>query len=268
MLLDCIETTQSHAPNLPSPISSLVSLTCVDTYCFTLLELVEILALPHTKLRTATMLTPSFTTIALLLSPAVAMIGQPASENKPLIPPKIEPTKLENFTWSDPFSSPRLADFDVTCAGQHTFKASEYQLHDLQVEEPMGLWPYGDALKALFGGRPYPGGWEGMDAHGYERNLLKMEYADVPVRVREWIEETDGLGKGLFGVYDKPGKGERVTGPAKLTNVDNARPLDQQMVVIFTPGAVYETLPLWVAEASGCKGTSLLQIRPHPWKSR
>lgn len=213
------------------------------------------------------MLTPSFTTFALLLSPAVAMIGPPAGENKPLIPPKVDPTKLENFTWSDPFSSPRLADFDVACTSQHTFTASEYQLHDLQLEEPKGLGPYGDALKALFGGRPYPGGWEGMDAHGYERNLLKMEYADVPVRVREWIEEqeeTDGPGKGLFGVYDKPGQGERVTGAAKLTNVDSARSL----VVIFAPGAMYETLPLWVAEGSDCEGISLLPTTPHPWRSR
>lgn len=221
---------------------------------------------PNThKVKTAAMLAPILITLSLLLPPAIAMVGPPANEGKPLIPPKVDPTRLENFTWSDPFSSPRLAGFDATCTGQRTFAASEYQLHDLQVEEPKGLGPYGDALRALFGGRPYPGGWEGMDAHGYERSLLKMEYADVPVRVRGWVaeqEKTDGPGKGLFGVYNKPGEGERVTGMAQFTTVDDARPSDPELVVIFAPGAVYETLPLWVAEASNCEGSIILPLDP------
>ncbi|KUI72741.1 hypothetical protein VM1G_11858 [Cytospora mali] len=200
------------------------------------------------------MLTPSLVTLTLLLSPALAMVPPP-EEN---VPPMVDPSKLENFTWSDPFSSPNLDRFDATCENQRTFNALEYQLHDLQKEEPKGLWPYGDALKTLFGGRPYPGGWNGMDAHGYERNLLKMEYTNVPVKVREWIEEqerSEGPGQGLFGVYDKPKKGEKATDVAKLPKVDYLRPLDQNRVVIFTPGAVYETLPLWVAEGSDCEDT-------------
>lgn len=205
------------------------------------------------------MLTPSLITLALLLSSAVAFgPAEPGAGDN--IPPKIDPTKLENFTWSDPFSSPKLAEFDAACESQRTFTASEYQLHDLQQEEPKGLWPYSDALKTLFGGRPYPGGWNGMDAHRYERNLLKMEYTDVPVKVREWIEEqqrTKGPGKGLFGVYDKPGKGGKVEGEADLPKVDYLRPQDHKRVVIFAPGAVYENLPLWVAEGSGCEGMSI-----------
>ncbi|ROV90495.1 hypothetical protein VMCG_09831 [Cytospora schulzeri] len=204
------------------------------------------------------MFTLSIINLAILLSPVAALIGPPANENIPNIPPKVDPTKLENFTWSDPFTSPRLAEFDATCTGQRTFSALEFQIHDLQDPEPKGLWPYGDALKTLFGGRPYPGGWEGMDAHGYERDLLKLNYADVPVKVREWIEDQeriDGPGKGLFGVYDKPEKGSQATGTAELTNVDDMRLLDPQRVVIFAPGAVYETLPLWVAEGSDCEDT-------------
>ncbi|ROV93997.1 hypothetical protein VSDG_06262 [Cytospora chrysosperma] len=158
------------------------------------------------------------------------------------------------FVASTPFSSTRLAEFDSACAGQRTFAASEFQIHDLHAPEPKGLWPYGNALKLLFGGRPYPGDWDGMDPHGYERNLLKMDYTDVPVKVREWIEKqekTDGPGKGLFGIYDIPEEGERVTGTAQ---VDDVQQLDQiERVAIFAPGALYETLPLWVAEASDCE---------------
>lgn len=199
------------------------------------------------------MLNPSLFSLGLLLSPVVALVGPPASENILGIPPKVEPTRFENFTWSDPFSSTRLAEFDSACAGQRTFAASEFQIHDLQAPEPKGLWPYGNALKLLFGGRPYPGDWDGMDPHGYERNLLKMDYTDVPVKVREWIEKqekTDGPGKGLFGIYDIPEEGERVTGVAQ---VDDVQQLDQKRVAIFAPGALYETLPLWVAEASDCE---------------
>ncbi|KAI3399598.1 hypothetical protein diail_6237 [Diaporthe ilicicola] len=203
------------------------------------------------------MQTPSLFSVALLLSPALAG-GVPPLAPDANIPPKIEPTKLENFNWTNPFSSPKLANFDATCESKRTFAASEYQLHDLQLPEPKGLQPYGEALKDFFGGREYPGGWDGIDAHRYERNLLKMEYADVPVKVREWIEEeerNEGPGKGLFAVYQKPAEGETVRKVAKLPKGDHLRPLDQKRAVIFAPGAVYETLPLWVAEGSECEET-------------
>lgn len=204
------------------------------------------------------MQTQSLFSIALLLSPVLGG-GVPGPDDS--IPPKIEPSKLENFTWTDPFSSPKLANFEAACESQRTFKAFEYQLHDLQLPEPKGLGPFSEALKTFFGGRPYPGGWDGIDAHRYERNLLKMEYADVPLKVREWIEEeerSEGPGKGLFAVYQKPGEGESVKKTAKLPDPDKAeklRPLDEKKTVIFAPGAVYETLPLWVAEGSKCEDT-------------
>lgn len=204
------------------------------------------------------MQTPSLLSIALLLSPVLGG-GVPGPDAN--IPPKLEPTKLDNFTWADPFSSPKLANFDAACESQRTFKAFEYQLHDLQLQEPKGLGPYSEALKDFFGGRPYPGGWDGIDAHRYERNLLKMEYSDVPLKVREWIEEqerSEGPGKGLFAVYRKPTEGETVKKTAKVPEADKVeklRPLDEKKTVIFAPGAVYETLPLWVAEGSKCEGT-------------
>lgn len=88
-----------------------------------------------------------------------------------------------------------------------------------------------------------------------------MEYSEVPIPVREWIEDherTDGEGKGLFAVYEKP-----VDADDKIRNVvkfaskgmtPGLRPLDKKKIVLFAPGAVYDILPLWVADESSCKG--------------
>lgn len=190
-----------------------------------------------------------FFSLALLLSPCLAAVG-PTSPQSP-IPPKVDPTKLDNFTWSDPFSSPKIHQFDTTCESSRTFSASEFQLHDLSEPEPEGLLPFRERLLAVFGQRNYPGGWDGMDAHGYERNLLKMEYKDVPVQVREWIvtqekSEGSGTGKGLFAVLEKAGKDEKES--------EDSTSQDEDKIVLFAPGAVYETLPLWLAQDSGCEG--------------
>lgn len=226
------------------------------------------------------MLPPYLAALALSLPPALAAgFGPPPSV--PNVPPKVDATKLDNFTWADPFRSPQLDRFTAACEGAATFAAAEFQLHDLSVPAGRGgLRPYGEALKAAFVGRAYPGGWGGMDAHGYERTLLRMEYADVPPRVRLWIEEqenTAGPGHGLFAVLDKPqakaededegegegddeAEGEEAVGRAADLS-DDPRSMDAERVVVFAPGAIYETLPLWVAEGSGCEGM-YLSLRP------
>lgn len=192
-----------------------------------------------------------FLSLALLLSPCLAAVG-PASPQSP-VPPKVDPTKLDSFTWRDPFSSPKIHQFDPACEASRTFPAFEYQLHDLSDPEPKGLLPFRERLLAIFGQRNYPGGWDGMDAHGYERNLLKMEYKDVPVQVREWIatqEESAGPGKGLFAVLDKTKKNDEEGEESTLN--------DEDKIVLFAPGAIYETLPLWLAQDSGCEGKTEL----------
>jgi hypothetical protein len=88
-----------------------------------------------------------------------------------------------------------------------------------------------------------------------------MEYSDLPIPVREWIEDQErdeGPGKGLFAVYEKPtGADDKILNVVKFPSKGMApglRPLDQKKVVLFAPGAVYDILPLWVAEGSKCKG--------------
>lgn len=197
---------------------------------------------------------------------AASLIASTTAAMGPAIPgqqvrPEGKPTLMEDFKWADPFSSSKIRKFSPSCEAEKTFHAREYLLDDLQVEPPLGLEPWGDALKKIFKGRPYPGSWDGGDPHGYDRNLLMMEYSEVPIPVREWIEEqerTDGEGKGLFAVYEKPKDSQH-----KIQNVVKfptkgmtpaLRPLDKKKVVLFAPGALYDLLPLWVAEKSDCKG--------------
>ncbi|KAK7946441.1 uncharacterized protein PG986_010762 [Apiospora aurea] len=167
-------------------------------------------------------------------------------------------TATKNFRWKNPFSDEAAAASNLlllkpSCSATRSFKAHQYLLDDLKEAPPLGLGPYADRLKAFFQGREYPGSWDGLDPHGYDRNVVLMEWEDAPVAVRAWIDEqakqkktekTDGekkkedlSGKGLFAVYRK------------------ARAPKDHKVIIFAPGAIYETLPLWVAEGSDCENT-------------
>ncbi|EON95668.1 hypothetical protein UCRPA7_8798 [Phaeoacremonium minimum UCRPA7] len=87
-----------------------------------------------------------------------------------------------------------------------------------------------------------------------------MEYKDVPETVKDWIEEqqddNEGDTKWLFAVYDKPKEqGVKIKGTAKPRATDKAgiKENGENKVMLFAAGAIYETLPLWVAEGSNCK---------------
>lgn len=170
--------------------------------------------------------------------------------------------KMQNWKWSDPFSSPRYEDFTVTCEATGKFRAAEHPLDDLGVDQSRGgLLAYRDALKSVFSKRHYPGSWDGVDPHGYDRKILIMDYETMPLRVREWIEDqerTNGPGKGLYAVYPRPAPGIRamktVKIPEEVPVSEEWRAKDNRRVALFAPGAIYEQLPLWVAEGSECEG--------------
>jgi hypothetical protein len=196
---------------------------------------------------------------AIYIASAAAAVGPSVPGKQVRLEGKL--SKMEDFKWVDPFSSSKIRKFTPACEAEKTFHAREYILDDLEVEPPLGIEPWAEALKKIFKGRPYPGSWDGWDPHGYDRNLLMMEYSEVPVPVREWIEEqerTDGEGKGLFAVYEKPKDSQhKIQNIVKFPTKGMApalRPLDKKKVVLFAPGALYELLPLWVAESSNCKG--------------
>ncbi|KAL2262008.1 hypothetical protein VTK26DRAFT_2777 [Humicola hyalothermophila] len=262
--------------------------------------------------------TPSLLLSALLAtSTTVSAIG-PAS---PHSPPRLKgaPAPVPGWKWKpNPFDSPLLArhgddgsddggaadaKFTPTCSATAVFKARQYTLDDLSEAPPRGLLPYRDALKSVFSAREYPGSWDGIDPHGYDRTLLTMRYSDVPLRVREWIEEQERTGddgdegkkkkkeekkeaeeeeeersgeekkeaeedtkakeqapgKGLYAVYKVPLAGTRVLHTVKVPKEtpvsDEWRARDEDRLVLFAPGALYEILPLWVAEGSKCEET-------------
>ncbi|KAK4139264.1 uncharacterized protein C8A04DRAFT_40860 [Dichotomopilus funicola] len=173
-----------------------------------------------------------------------------------------EPEKLANWRWPNPFTSDAHKQFTPSCEATAKFDAEQYILEDLSEQEPIGLLAFRDALKEVFSTREYPGSWEGIDPHGYDRVLLQMAYDEIPLAVREWHEHqerTDGEGKGLFALYPRPAPGTRVmhtiTIPKEVPVPEEWRERDNTRVLLFSPGAVYETLPLWVAEGSDCEAT-------------
>jgi hypothetical protein len=204
--------------------------------------------------------TMKFTT----LSVAAAVLLAGSTEAVFQKPPKpVKPNLVDGFLWRDPFKSAAIEAFDSSCEATRKFDTFEYTLHDLMAEEPKGLKAWSKGLKKIFSEREYPGGWSGYDRHGYDRAILRMAYTDVPLAVREWIEEqerTSGEGKGLYAVFSLPKDAEEevedVVGVPQADQVDRSE--DKLKTVIFAPGALYHILPLWVAEGSNCQGTSHL----------
>ncbi|KAL2115340.1 hypothetical protein VTJ04DRAFT_9595 [Mycothermus thermophilus] len=191
------------------------------------------------------------------------------------IPPRLEgnPEKMANWRWKNPFENPHLSKFDVVCEVEATVPAREHLLDDLGEKGPNGLLLYRDALRSVFATRQYPGAWDGIDPHGYDRLILTMHYVEMPLKVREWIEEqerSDGPGKGLFAVYPIPSlPGARAFNTIKVPKEtpvpEEWRARDKGRIALFAPGALYEILPLFVAEGSKCEEalSDLSKYSPH-----
>ena len=190
-------------------------------------------------------------------------------------PPKPKPHIIEDFKFVDPFGLPDINNYETDCEVTRTLPAREFSLADLSSPSPKGLREWSPGLKKLFTGREYPGSWGGLDRHGNDRMILSMEYKDVPLEVRLWIEEqerTSGEGKGLFGIFEKLKPKSKTEGDEEEKveeKIDDTvaipsakevdRSLDESRVLIFAPGAIYHILPLWAVEASACKG--MLSLR-------
>jgi hypothetical protein len=198
---------------------------------------------------------------------------------------------VPSFQWSNPFPSDGTdpGGYDIHCKASGTFHARLYKLRDLPLEPPLGLAPWEGAISDFIGRRDYPGSWDGVDHKGLDREVVVMEWVDVPAAVRDWIEEQQrdeseaNDKKWLFGVFEKPRReGEKVHGtvPPRPTapvgsagssssssstseggpgraqgsgGLEQVRVVpDKDKIVVFPGGAIYEILPLWVAKGSGC----------------
>lgn len=190
------------------------------------------------------------------LLPLLALL-LPASAN-----PQIHiATVVDPFPWDNPFHTASPPEgFTATCTSTRTFPATQHMVQDLNEPPPIGLEPWSDVVPYFFGGRPYPGSWEGMDHKGGARELVKMRWGDVPRLVRGWIRErqradSEDEERYLFGVYES-GEGGKV----KEMKVLGEEEGEDDLVVMFAAGALYGILPLWVAEGSDCEGESPIPL--------
>jgi hypothetical protein len=182
---------------------------------------------------------------------------------------------VPTFQWSRSFpddgSDP--GGFHVLCRHSASFSAHMYKLKDLGESPPTGLAPWRAGIESFLKRRDYVGSWDGVDHKGDERELVVMEWGDVPEGVRKWIEEQQrdeseaNDRKWLFAVFDKPEpKGEGESGgegqeQRQKEGEKASEVASTGKIVVFPAGALYEILPLWVAKGSGCEGKTTLSSR-------
>jgi hypothetical protein len=125
--------------------------------------------------------------------------------------------------WTSTWNTTTLSPYSTTCRTSTTHHAQIYKLSALYPD----LEDFAPQLKVFYNKQAYPGSWSGIDAHGGERELMRMDMAEVPVKVREWIKREKD--QRHYSVHDD--------------------------VVFFAPGAVYPILPLWVeGRGKECEG--------------
>ncbi|KAK7181635.1 hypothetical protein DPSP01_014221 [Paraphaeosphaeria sporulosa] len=166
-----------------------------------------------------------FTLLPLLAAAALASSDSsaPASEESPK---PADPTPAGEI-WAAKWTDADLTSYTKHCASSSTLKAQIYTLGEMYPT----LKEWAPQLKVFYNKQLYPGSWEGKDAHGEGRELLKMAYEELPFAVREWL--TKNPKQRHFSVQDD--------------------------IVFFAPGAIYPILPLFVEEPesdkiSDCEG--------------
>lgn len=185
---------------------------------------------------------------------------------------------VPSFHWSRPFPDDGTdpGGFHVHCKNSATFHAKMYKLSDLPHDPPTGLAPWHDGIEDFLGRMDFPGSWDGVDHKGQDREVVVMEWKDVPEPVRDWIkgtwvdekpaetssqvETTTGpketkkpsMKRWYFGVFEKPkAEGEKVH---RWVEFGEGKNVDEgNLMVVFAAGSVYEILPLWVARGSSCE---------------
>ncbi|KAH8900024.1 hypothetical protein GQ53DRAFT_836003 [Thozetella sp. PMI_491] len=194
----------------------------------------------------------------LLLVPGVVATRHNVVHDSP--PPEDEePRLLSHFRWHNPFyeeGDTAHEHYDVQCTVEDTIYAKQYKISDLDVDFPAGLAPWKKAMQPFLM-QDYPGSWRGVDPGRTKRDLIMMEYHDVPAPVREWVEEQHRIPYNdkiwLLGIFGKPKVPEGNDKDAKpvaeeiTANMFDAIPASEK-VLIFAPGAMYEVLPLFVAK--------------------
>jgi hypothetical protein len=163
-----------------------------------------------------------------LLPPA--LLAATAYANEDASPPSSSPSAAADeptpvgALWTAQWDNTALKPYTQHCHNKNTYNAKIYKLNELYPD----LKEQAPQLKVFYNKQLYAGSWGGIDVHGTGRELIKMDMADVPYKVREWLKRE--LLQRHYSVQDD--------------------------VVFFAPGAIYPILPLWVddAEEAECEG--------------
>lgn len=153
-----------------------------------------------------------------------------------------------DFLWRDPLPADggKLNGY-TSCETTAHFNGTQYKLSDLRVPPPAGLEPWADDVEALFTSRFYPGSWQGVNYKGEERDVVMMEWRNVPAAARAWVEEQladeEMRSKRFMVVVGRSG------GEASVEDF----PVNERLLII-APGELYNFLPLWVSEKAECEG--------------
>jgi hypothetical protein len=143
--------------------------------------------------------------------------------------------------WTAKWDTTDLQPYTQKCLNRNTYTAKIYKLSERLYHLHMFLptpanpsnivYPdlkdFAPDLKIFYSKQLYAGSWSGHDAHGTQRDLMRMSLSSLPYKVREYLKATPT--QRHFSVQD-----------------DN---------VFFAPGAIYPILPLWVDEPEdrGCE---------------
>ena len=179
----------------------------------------------------------------------------------------IEHPIVETFKWERPFPDEYTSPmgFVTTCDVHIKLHAKQYKFREFEQH----LKPWAAALRSFYDSRPYAGHWDGVNEGGENRDVIMMEWREVPKNVRDWIEEQQRTGKAdnkhwTYLVFPKPKhKGDIISEtiapaptPAPGEPAHSAAPAhhykDKEKVVFFQAGQIYDILPLWVAHRSKC----------------
>jgi len=197
----------------------------------------------------------------------------------------IEHPVVESFKWTRPFPDDHTSPmgFESRCNVLHQFHAKQFKYREFHGPE---LQRWGDLLTDFYTRKPYPGHWDGVNEGGDNRDLMMMEWKDVPKAVQHWIEEQMLTGKADDNRWSwliaakHPAKGEdkvtQTVGPSAEPTMSPGENLDghkremvpklkdKEKVLFFVAGAMYDILPLWVAKYSKCESTLRPPSPPSP----
>ncbi len=182
----------------------------------------------------------------------------------------IEHPIVESFKWQRPFpddDTPPMG-FETKCDVHIKLHAKQYKFREFDEH----LKPWAATLREFYDRRPYQGHWDGVNEGGDNRDIIMMEWREVPRLVRDWIEKQQSLGKDqdnrwTYVVLPRPKHTGDTVSASDIIRAPRAasagepassatpapKVKDKDKVLFFQAGATYDILPLWVAHKSKCE---------------